>query len=84
LNVERNMSRYFFHINDGKGLEDDCGADLPDMAALKCYAMHLAGDILRDDGNPQLWSGEPWAMFVNDEADRKILTLRFSAEQHQA
>jgi len=81
--AERPMPQYFFHFDDTTALEDDPGANLPDMAALQRYAMQVAGGILRDGGSPQLWSGVPWTMWVKDNEGRSILTLRFSAEQHE-
>jgi len=77
------MPQFFFHFDDTTGLEDNPGINLPDMAALKSYAMQVAAGILRDGGSPQLWSGVPWTMWVKDNEGRSILTFRFSAEQHE-
>jgi hypothetical protein len=78
------MSRYFFHIKDGKEIRDEDGAELPDLQAVRDCAIKTAGDMLSDGGGADLWSGHEWQMIVTDEAGREVLVLRFSAEQKLA
>jgi len=78
------MARYFFHIQDGKQIRDEEGAELPDLQAVRDCAVKTAGDMLSDGGGADLWSGHEWRMIVTDEAGREVLVLRFSAEQKLA
>jgi hypothetical protein len=73
------MTRYFFHVIDGRFLVDDVGTELPDMGAVRAMAVQASGEILRDLGI-DAWTGSEWQMHVTDDAKRTVLKLRFSAE----
>jgi hypothetical protein len=75
------MPLHFFNIDDGRGIVDDVGADIPDLTALRREALQTAGELLRDGGGGHLWSGHEWKMVVTDGQGREVLVLRFSAEE---
>ena len=77
------MSRYFFHVIDGKFLVDNVGAELPDMGAVRAMAVEASGELLRDLGM-DAWTGSEWQMHVTDEAKHTVLKIRFSAEDFTA
>jgi hypothetical protein len=74
------MSRYFFHVVDGKFNVDNVGTELGDMNAVRSEAIAAAGELLRDAGR-QGWNGTEWQMHVTDSGNRTVLKLFFSAEQ---
>jgi hypothetical protein len=78
------VPRYFFHITDGEVIRDDVGTELPNMDAVRRYAMRVSSDVLRDDRNSDIWDGNEWRMVVSDEAGREVFVLRFLAEQKLA
>ncbi len=74
------MPRYFFNVYDSTDIKDDVGSDLPSMDAVRREAVRTAGELLRDGGSVDLWSGEEWKMIVTDEAGDEVLALRRSPE----
>src|ERR687893_3228666 len=79
LAKERPMPRYFFHVIDGRDIIDNEGTELSGLKAARTEAIHLAGAILRDEGD-EFWNGEEWHMNVTDATGRSVLKLRFSAD----
>jgi hypothetical protein len=77
------MSRYFFHVEDGKRYRDHVGVELPNLKAVRAEALRATGEMLRDNGLA-VWDGEEWEMQVVDEAGLPIFTLTFSAASHRA
>jgi hypothetical protein len=73
------MPRYFFHVIDGRKIIDNEGSELADLKQARIEAIHLAGSILRDEGD-KFWNGEQWHMNVTDASGLSVLKLRFSAE----
>ena len=73
------MPRYFFHVIDGRDIIDSEGTELADLRQARIEAIHLAGSILRDEGD-KFWKGEEWHMNVTDASGLSVLKLRFSAE----
>ena len=73
------MPRYFFNVRDGREVPDEVGTELPDMEAVRLQALATSGEMLRESGENQFWSGTDWSMHVLDENGREVLTLRFSA-----
>ncbi len=72
------MPRYFFHIHDSNGLDQDhLGADLADIHEVRTEAMTLARDLC------YLWNDVPpaaldnMAIEVADEAGQTVLVLPF-------
>ena len=73
------MPRYFFHVIDGREIIDDEGSELAGLREARVEAIHLAGSILRDEGD-KFWKGEEWHMNVTDASGQSVLKLHFSAE----
>lgn len=74
------MPRYFFDVHDDQDIPDDTGTDLPDRNAVRAVAVRYAGEILKDEGGKLV--GNEWSMTIRDDAGRIVLTLRFSAMEH--
>ena len=77
------MPRYYFHVIDGREIIDNEGTELADLRQARIEAIHLAGSILRDEGD-KFWNGEEWHMNVTDASGLSVLKLRFSAEDQDA
>ena len=73
------MPRYYFHVIDGRDIIDSEGTELADLREARVEAIHLAGSILRDEGD-KFWNGEEWHMNVTDASGQSVLKLSFSAE----
>ena len=73
------MPRYFFHVIDGRDIIDNEGSELAGLKEARIEAIHLAGSILRDEGD-EFWKGEEWHMNVTDASGLSVLKLRFSAD----
>ena len=52
------MSRYFFHVFDGKAVINTVGVDFGSLDAVRHEAMAAAGDMLSE--GTQTWSGRSW------------------------
>ena len=73
------MPRYYFHVIDGREIIDNEGTELAGLREARVEAIHLAGSILRDEGD-KFWKGEEWHMNVTDASGLSVLKLRFSAD----
>ena len=73
------MPRYYFHVIDGREIIDNEGTELSGLREARVEAIHLAGSILRDEGD-KFWKGEQWHMNVTDASGQSVLKLRFSAD----
>jgi hypothetical protein len=73
------MPRYYFHVIDGRSIIDNQESELAGLKEARVEATHLAGSILRDEGD-EFWNGEEWHMNVTDAAGQSVLKLRFSAD----
>ena len=69
------MPRYFFHVIDGVDIPDLEGTLLPGLAIV------TAGEILKSEGL-RFWNGSEWRMTVTDDVGTSVLTLKFSADDH--
>ena len=67
------MPRYYFYIDDSP---DDSGVELPDEEAARSAAVETFGAMIRD-GSVNAQSH----MRVTDDAGRRVVSLRFSAER---
>ena len=74
------MSRYFFHVFNGKAMIDKVGLDIADMDAVRHEAVRTSGQILSSDG--YTWRGEAWSMVVVDAADTVVFSTSFSVDSH--
>ena len=75
------MSRYFFHVMDGRASVDTEGTEFSTLNEARAQALHTAGMILRDQDASSFKSTE-WHMTVADEAGDTVFSLRFSANSH--
>jgi uncharacterized protein DUF6894 len=78
------MPTYYFHLENGQTLLDDCGVELRDIAAAQDKALQASSDIFKVGPRvtATLWNGTPWRMWVTDKPDgegKTFFTLRFSA-----
>jgi hypothetical protein len=78
---ERRMPRYFFHVIDGVDVPDLEGTLLPGLAEARSQAIVTAGEILKSQGL-RFWNGTEWRMKVTDDVGTSVLTLKFSADDH--
>jgi hypothetical protein len=74
------VSRYFFHVMDGRVSIDQDGTDLEGIDQVRREAVRAAGEILANGEAPGMLEGHPWNMTVADESGTTILTLRFKME----
>ena len=75
--------RYFFHVKDGKEILDQEGVELLDLSGVKEEAIKASAELLGGLHEEEFWNGEPWKLWVTDQANgtgRTLLTLTFSAE----
>ncbi|KYK44734.1 hypothetical protein ABH994_007526 [Bradyrhizobium yuanmingense] len=79
------MPRFHFHIQNGKNLNDDNGAEFADIEAAKIEAVRLAGAVLSEGLFPGFWRGTAWEMVVNDNPElrsgRTFFTLTLSGTE---
>lgn len=68
------MPSYFFEIEDGSGVEDDDGIELPNLGAAREQAVRLMGELLRD--RPvALWAARRWRLTVKDADKRPLFKI---------
>jgi hypothetical protein len=73
------MSRYFFHVIDGKEIIDDEGTELAGAEEARVEAVVVSGAMLKDTGR-NFWNNGEWRLWVTDEAGQTGCALRFAAE----
>ena len=74
------MSRYFFHVKDGRIAVDHVGLVFDNDDEARCEAMRGASEILLDN-DMNLWLGNDWVMTVANEEGYVLFNLHFSIEQ---
>lgn len=74
------MPRYFFHVRDGRNLDDQTGTEFPDIYAAQSEAIRYSGELLKDMG-ARFWNATEWRLEVTDENGTVLFVLRFSAEE---
>lgn len=70
------MPRYFFQIDDGIALHDEEGAEFRDVAAAKCEAVKLAGQMICDSADT-FWSRQEWKLTATNENGLTLFCLHF-------
>jgi hypothetical protein len=75
------MSRYFFHVMDGRALVDMEGTEMASLQAMRVEAIRLAGRLLSDDAEG-ISDRRPWQMTVADETGTTVFSLKFEADFH--
>lgn len=68
------MPRYHFHIHDEKGLLDEEGIDLPNLACAQMEAVRLAGAMLLDDAS-LIHNQDGWHLSVADANGLPLLRV---------
>ena len=74
------MPRYFFNVYDGYSSLDQDGTELPDIYTAQNEAIHLSGEILREEGG-KFWNGTEWKLEVTDANRVVLFVLHFSAHE---
>ena len=74
------MSRYFFHVVNGKVYIDDVGVDLPNMDEVRTEAIRSAGQMLSK--GEQAWKGDAWQMIVADDTGIVVFGVSFATDRH--
>jgi hypothetical protein len=75
------MSKYYFHIKDGKVILDDVGSEHSSLATVQKEALLACREMVT--GTPAFWQGHQWELWVTDKPNGEgatILTLRISGE----
>lgn len=70
------MPRYFFHVQDGKGIPDDVGTVYADPEAARLAAVVASGEMLRGHAS-EFWRDRHWRMHVTDEQGGTVCDLHF-------
>jgi hypothetical protein len=78
------MARYFFHFSNGRTIVDDIGSEHADLGSVRKEAFGASRELmmLKNDGTEEFWAGEPWRVWVTDQANgagQTILTLELCA-----
>lgn len=74
------MSRYFFHVMNGRVVIDTVGVELPDMDRVRTEAIRASGQMLSDGEHS--WKGQAWQMIVTDETKAIVYGVNFSIDRH--
>lgn len=74
------MSRFYFHVFDGKAVIDTVGVEFADLDAVRHEAMTAAGEMLSE--GHQTWGGRSWQMVVTDEEGTVVYSVKFSTDTH--
>lgn len=74
------MTRYFFHVMNGKAVLDDVGVELPSMDKVRSEAIRASGQML--SSGKQLWAGEAWRMVVAREDGTVVFSTSFAVDRH--
>lgn len=78
------MSRFYFHILNGRHIADDAGLELATVDAARTEAVRFAGAVLSEENPTGIWRGKPWEMQVSDvpslDGGKTFFTLTFSAK----
>jgi Domain of unknown function (DUF6894) len=68
------MSRYFFHMQNGSTTLDAEGVDFPDLDSARREMICTCGEILRDVP-AAIWNGDTLRMWVTDQPEGEGNTL---------
>ena len=70
------MPRYFFHVYDDIVAQDEEGAELPNLAAARLYALKGARDLISEQVRRGYFVLSHWIDVV-DQQGEKVLTVTF-------
>ena len=77
------MPKFYFNVEDGSGIVDDHGMDLPDIAEAKCEAVRYAGRLICDHAG-NFWNSGDWSMTVTDENGLALFVLQLVGTESPA
>lgn len=72
------MSRYFFHVEDGRSYPDLDGTELADVDAARIASVRMFGALLADDP-VAFWNGDEWALRCTDADQMTLFKIHFYA-----
>jgi hypothetical protein len=72
------MAQFFFHTEDGRSVSDDEGTELETLAAARVEAVRVLGDILRENPDEVLATGQ-LRLTVTDAAGLIYFALDLAA-----
>jgi hypothetical protein len=72
------LERYFFHLEDGRLIDDQDGTELDSLEAAKHEAVQLIGQTLCHEPS-KFWSAETYRVSVADEDGLILFTLEMVA-----
>lgn len=75
------MPKYFFQVIDGKGLVDDEGADLENLAAAMREATRYAGCLLKEN-KTDIRPDVDWSLRVSDCSGQTIFQIDLRLHVH--
>ncbi len=70
------MPVFFFDVHDGRGIIDDQGSELEDLAAARVEAGCMAVEMLRN--HTVFATGEEWRLFVRNQEGGVVVSVTFS------
>lgn len=71
------MQRFYFDISDAFPDIPCVGAELPSIAAARCYALQYAGHVLCGQ-KPGFWDADEWVMTISDTNHLTLFTITIS------
>lgn len=74
------MARYYFNVENGKYIVDDEGSDLPDLAAVRRFALRTMGELLRE-GCEQDKPHQRLTMHIFTEKNLNVMTVRVTIDE---
>lgn len=72
------MSRFYFHVYDGKVFMDDVGVELADITQARTEALEQCRKLLTKRPG-DFWTGEEWRIDVCCPRDVVRFSLKFQA-----
>lgn len=77
------MPKYYFHVNDEKGFDDDEGVELENLAAVMREAVRYAGCLLKETV-VEIRPDKAWSLEVRDSSGRVVfqIDLQLRANAH--
>jgi hypothetical protein len=82
LSEHSTMALHYFHHSNGRTTLDLFGTDLPDLVSVRKEAIRALRELIYLGPADDLWSGEPWKVWVTQDAKAvgpTILTLELAA-----
>lgn len=77
------VTRFYFHVANGRTTLDEVGLDLPDLDAVRKEALGTTRDLMCE-AQPHVWAGELCRVWVTDRPDAAappVFTLELSVRE---